>query len=122
MHKLSQNVMLSKHFKRYEFACKCGCGFSTPDPELLALLEKIRVYFNEPVSINSACRCEAHNAAVDGAKNSTHLMGIAADIVVKNVTPNQVESFMMELYPSKHGRSAYNTFTHVDVRENMAHW
>jgi len=121
-HKLDVSANVSKHFKRREFACKCGCGFSTVDGELLLVLESIRSYFNEPVTINSACRCPMHNANEGGRPNSAHLMGIAADIVVKNVSPERVESFLMEMYPDRYGRKGYNTFTHIDVREPFAHW
>ena len=73
---------LSEHFSREEMACKCGCGLDTVDAELLSLLEKIRAHFDRPITINSGCRCEAHNRAVGGSKNSQHLIGRAADIVV----------------------------------------
>ena len=60
----------SKYFKRAEFACKCGCGMDTVDYELVNILDKVREHFGTPVVINSACRCEAHNASVGGAANS----------------------------------------------------
>lgn len=122
MHDLDMDVKVSPHFKRGEFACKCGCGFATPDPELLILLESIREYFGQPIDINSACRCPPHNQNVVGAGNSTHLMGIAADIVVRDTAPAMVEVFMKAAHPDRYGRKAYGTFTHVDVRKNFAHW
>jgi len=122
MHNLDMESQLSPHFKRGEFACHCGCGFATPDAELLQVLEIIRDYFGEPVTINSACRCVDHNRSEGGALNSTHIMGIAADITVKNTSPAQVESFLMEKFPDRYGRKGYKTFTHVDVRLNFAHW
>jgi len=33
---------LSPHFSRHEFACRDGCGYDTPEPELLAALEELR--------------------------------------------------------------------------------
>ena len=51
-------MKLNKYFHRSEFACKCGCGFDTVDTELLKVLTRLRVRFNKPVKITSACRCE----------------------------------------------------------------
>ena len=74
---------MNKYFKRSEFACKCGCGFAPVDNELLEVLSIVRVRFKSPVTINSACRCEAHNESVGGADGSKHKLGIAADIDIK---------------------------------------
>ena len=32
----------SKNFDSSEFACKCGCGYDTPDPELIRMLQVAR--------------------------------------------------------------------------------
>lgn len=112
--------MISKHFKRSEFECSCGCGFASVDVELLDLLEVIRGKFNQPITINSACRCESHNANVGGAKASYHLKGLAADIVVKDVSPEDVYNFVCTYQPNKYGFILYRekNFVHVDVRSN----
>ena len=73
---------LSRNFSRHEFACKCGCGEAEVSPFLIEQLQKLRDYTGEPVRITSGRRCETHNAAVGGAKNSQHLLGLAADISV----------------------------------------
>jgi len=83
--------MKSKYFKREEFACSCGCGFSSVDVELLEVLEDVREHFDSPVTINSACRCETHNKTVGGSNNSMHTKGMAVDIVVSDVTPERVQ-------------------------------
>lgn len=111
--------MLSEHFDRREFACSCGCGFDTVDVELLKMLEKIRVYFGSAVKINSACRCADKNKQVGGSKNSQHLFGRAADIVVDGVSPKDVADFA-ESFADGLGR--YNSFTHIDSRGSKARW
>lgn len=121
-HELIQNTQLTTHFRRSEFACKCGCDFSTPDPELLGVLEIVRTHFGKPVTINSACRCIIHNIDVGGSANSTHMQGIAADIVVKGVSPSDVHKYLSDLYPGRYGLGKYNGFTHIDVREIEARW
>jgi uncharacterized protein YcbK (DUF882 family) len=121
-HELDQEFKLSPHFKRKEFACKCGCGFSLPDAELLSVLEDIRGHFGKPININSSCRCPAHNKAVGGAPNSAHVQGIAADIDVSGVTPYEVQQYALDAYNGKYGIGCYNTFTHIDVRAAKARW
>jgi len=108
---------VSVNFSRSEFACKCGCGFEVVDVQLLKLLEIIRKRYNSPIKINSACRCEPHNESVGGAKGSKHKLGIAADIVVKGVTPSEVFRFVDKFMPNSYGVKAYKPFTHVDVRK-----
>ena len=73
---------LSLHFSKKEFACKDGCGFDTVQPGLIKVLERIRERLRRPVKIVSGCRCAKRNADVDGAKNSAHLRGYAADVKV----------------------------------------
>lgn len=119
---------LSLHFSRTEFACKCGCKFDTVDAELLAVLVKLRDYFNTYVSINSGCRCLKYNKAVGGKSptkysvGSQHLYGRAADISVKGVPTEEVVNYLLRLYPYTLGIGAYRTFTHVDTRGGRARW
>jgi len=113
---------MNKYFERGEWACKCGCGFETVDAELLQVLTDLREAFNEPVTINSACRCESHNAAIGGSAKSKHKLGIAADVVVSNVSPDDVHWYFDNLYPDKYGLGKYNSFTHIDVRRDKGRW
>ena len=113
---------LSTYFKRSEFACKCGCGFDAVDVELLDVLEYLREHFNRPVVINSACRCEAHNRFVKGAKNSIHVRGKAADVRVQGIEPAEVATYLEQKYPDKYGIGRYPSFTHIDVRAIRSHW
>lgn len=106
-------MQISPHFKRPEFACKCGCGFDTVDTVLLEALEAIRSHFASPVIITSACRCIAHNAAVGGSPSSQHLLARAADIYVKEIEPKEVADYAERLGLSI-GR--YDAFTHIDSR------
>ena len=114
--------MDTKHFKDSEFACKCGCGWVKPNSELKAVLELVRCKFNSPVTVNSSCRCESHNAKVGGAPSSQHKLGTAADIVVNGVPPKVVYSYLTSIFPNQYGIGKYNTFTHIDVRSKKARW
>lgn len=113
---------VNEYFKREEFACKCGCGFDSVDVELLKVLTLVRQKFEQPVIINSACRCESHNKKVGGALNSTHKFGKGADIRVKDVPPPDVYDFLTRTFPMSKGLGLYDSWVHVDVRETRARW
>ena len=113
---------ISKHFSRYEFACSCGCQFQTVDSELLQVLEQVREHFEKPVHINSGCRCLEHNTKIGGSKDSKHMQGIAADIVVEEIEPDVVADYLEERFQERYGIGRYTTFTHIDVRPNKARW
>jgi uncharacterized protein YcbK (DUF882 family) len=117
-------MKVSENFSREEFKCKCKkCDFATVDVELIDLLEKIRSHFGDnPVTINSACRCENHNDDVGGSKGSKHKQGIAADIDVKGIHPLKVYGFVDSISIDRYGIGHYPTFTHVDVRPDKARW
>lgn len=115
-------MKVSKHFSREEFACKCGCGFAVVDVKLLEILEAVREHFEQPVTITSSCRCDSHNKSVGGSHGSKHKLGIAADIVVKSVPANFVQSFLRKHVPDSCGIGSYDTFTHIDVRKHKARW
>lgn len=113
---------ISANFNRSEFACKCGCGFAVVDTELLEVLEGVRQYFCEPVSITSGNRCWKHNKKVGGADHSKHALGIAADIKVANVEPQDVYDYLDRIYPDRYGIGLYSGWVHIDVREEIARW
>ena len=116
-------MKLSTHFDRDEFKCKCSkCNFDTVDYELIVVLETMRNHFEQPITINSGCRCARHNANVGGSPISKHLYGLAADIVVKNILAEDVQEYLKTTYPEKYGIGCYNGFTHLDIRQNKARW
>ena len=117
---------ISRNFSRVEFECsptECGCGFDTIDAGLVNILEQVRFKFKQaPVTINSGCRCEAHNFDVGGAVYSKHLKGRAADFVVSGVHADTVADYLIATYPGKYGIGRYNGRTHVDSRDGEARW
>lgn len=121
------NVQLSANLKSNEFACKgVGCCNNVIiDEQLVAYVQKIREHFNAPVTINSGYRCTRHNKAVGGAANSYHTKGMAADIVVKGVTPLEVAKYSESI--GVLGIGLYETakdgyFTHIDTRTKKSFW
>lgn len=113
--------MISEHFSRSEFKCKCEkCDCDTVDAELLQYLETIREHFERPVVITSGHRCPAYNRKVGGGKTSQHLYGRAADIVVKGIPAYLVQEFCEQIKVP--GLGKYEDFTHIDTRSGFARW
>ncbi len=112
--------MLSHHFRRSEFRCKCGCGQDTVDAELITVLEKIRERFGSPILITSGNRCPKYNRSVGGAQHSQHLKSRAADIQIKGITPREAQVWINKWHTGGMGR--YESFTHIDTRNNRVRW
>lgn len=113
---------LSTNFRVSEFACRDGSDAVLVAPRLVMVLQSIRSHFDAAVTINSAYRTPAYNAKVDGAAQSQHCYGTAADITVQGRTPAQVAAYARSIMPDWGGVGVYNTFAHVDVREQRSDW
>lgn len=110
---IAQAEILSTHFDKKEFACKC-CGLYIKNKELLFKLELLRARLNKPIIITSGTRCIKHNKEVGGVSNSQHTKGKAVDIKVKGVNPKLVAQ-----EAKKCGFTwikVYSTWTHIDTR------
>ena len=90
-------MKLSEHFSLEEMI-KSQTGSrkgidNTPGPEVVEnlkqlcenVLEKIRIHFGRPVTVNSGYRGPKLNKAIGGVKNSQHLTGQAADIEIAGI-------------------------------------
>lgn len=120
---MSDDELLSPHFKRSELACR-HCGALTLDPDLLPALERLRLLAGQSITVLDVYRCSAHNAAVGGAPRSEHLTGEAADIRIGDLTPAQMFSLAMQVPAfARGGIGLYSEGTmHVDVRKHAAKW
>lgn len=120
-------TMLTPNFSLRELSCRCGC--TTPEGvtqnlrELARHLEALRAILGRPVTILSGYRCPEHNRKVDGAPMSQHTMGLAADVMVKGMTPGQIKR-AAERVPrfNAGGIGLYRTWVHVDIRGTHARW
>ena len=108
-------IPVAEHFSLHEFACSC-CRTVCLDPVLLARLVKLRIRIGRPISIHSGYRCPRHNQDVDGAGNSYHMKGMAADIAVQGMTPRELKILAEEI--GFGGIGLYTTFLHVDTGPN----
>jgi peptidoglycan hydrolase-like protein with peptidoglycan-binding domain len=107
-----------KHFKRHEFACKCGryCnGYPTEMKKgVLTVLDRTREHFGSPAIVSSGLRCKQHNANVGGVANSRHLSGKAADFCVKGKTAAQVLAYVQNQPETRCAYAIDNSYVHVD--------
>lgn len=111
------NNQLSENFKVKEFACKDGSDKILIDVTFVQThLQDIRSHFGKPVNVNSGYRSLAYNVKVGGAKNSYHMKGRAFDISIKGVTPQEIARYAASI--GVPGVIQYNTFVHVDSRDN----
>lgn len=112
------DVNLSANFVVREFACKDGTDKVLIDLDLVKVLQKIREKLGVPITINSGYRTASHNAKVNGAPNSLHLQGRAADIVAMGKTTLEIAACAESV--GAHGILRYITdnFVHVDTRDN----
>ena len=107
---------VSPHFKAKEFQCKDKSEYLLIASELIEILETIRNHFNAPVTVNSGYRTPSWNSKVNGAPNSYHCKGMAADIVVKGHSSREVAKYADSIM-EQGGVIRYTNFTHIDVRE-----
>ena len=115
------DTYLSKNFKVKEFACKDGSDTILIDSELVTILQNIRDHFNSTVTITSAYRTAEYNATISGAsKNSNHVKGMAADIVISGITPAEVAKYAETI--GVRGIGKYSGFVHVDTRATKYYW
>jgi uncharacterized protein YcbK (DUF882 family) len=115
---------ISKDFSRWEFACKCQCGFDAVDVELIEVLQKLRDYYSRKITITSGCRCLSYNRAKckDSTDNSQHVKAKAADIIIFGIWPVTVYHTLDTFYPERYGLGLYDDFVHIDVRRIKARW
>lgn len=122
----------NKYFKIDEFKCKCGCEMpeGMPSDKLIDLLVDIREHFNKRVKIKSGYRCPKHNKQVGGAPKSRHIVGDAADFVVREVTTKEVFKYVLQKYNNEgcgiainiNPNDEYAGFVHLDTRGYKARW
>ena len=121
---------MTKNFNKSEFESKCGREM--PEEvyhnvvKVANQLQYLRDYLGEPIRINSAYRSPEHNAKVGGVPKSQHLLGKAADIVVKGMKTEFLYQYIEDAISNgemlQGGLGLYDTFVHYDIRGTKARW
>ena len=123
-------MKLSTNFSLAEFASADGTAPSGEVlknlTELAKNLEVLRKHIGQPIRVTSGFRSREHNRKIGGATNSFHVLGMAADIQVSKMTPEQVakaiELLIAEGKMKEGGLGIYRTWVHYDVRGTKARW
>jgi len=123
-------MRITENFSKSEFDSKDGAEM--PEEvyfnivKLANQLQYVRDYLNKPIKINSGYRSPGHNKSIGGVKNSQHVLGKAADIVVSDLTPKIVYQLLDDLMSKgeilQGGLGLYKTFVHYDIRKTKARW
>jgi len=118
---------LSTNFNLSEFQCKDGSVMPSAvriniKRLVASILQPLRDAVGKPITIMSGYRSPAYNRKIGGARHSQHMLGTAADIKIKGMTPKQVAD-KIELLFAPGGLGRYPSFTHVDIRQGRkARW
>jgi uncharacterized protein YcbK (DUF882 family) len=122
-------MLITPHFSLDEFACKDGTSYPAEwiTDRLALLCETLEVIRREagdkPLRILSGYRTPAWNQRVEGSPRSQHVEGRAADIQHPSLTAAQLHSIILLCHGGKKlaalgGLGLYESFVHVDVRQN----
>lgn len=113
------DFQLSENFNLTEFECTHPEHRHVQvDTELVNKLQKLRNRLGLPMKINSAYRCTERNKQVGGAAKSQHLLGKAVDISLHNQKLDIKTIADMAQKIGFKGIGLYDTFIHLDVRNN----
>jgi uncharacterized protein YcbK (DUF882 family) len=123
-------MKLSTNFSLDEFASADGTAPSGDVlknlTELAKNLEVLRKHLGQPIRVTSGFRSKEHNKKIGGATNSFHVLGIAADIQVSKMNPEQIakaiELLISEGKMKEGGLGVYRTWVHYDIRGTKSRW
>jgi len=114
------DIKIAEYFSLYEFECPC-CRRVMLFPNLLARLDHLRRVINRPIYVNSGYRCKEENHKVGGVPGSYHLLGMAADIHVKDFLLSDLLTIAQEIGFNGIGFYEEKDFLHLDVRPGPKH-
>lgn len=109
-----------KYFTLDEFDCpSLPNSGKNMDSSFLAKLEQAREIAGIPFKITSGYRTKEHNAEVGGVPNSSHLIGVAADIAVSGGADRYI--ILSALIKAGFKRiGVAKTFIHCDTDSNKS--
>ena len=118
----TEKSVVVTNFTLNEFKCSCGCTENHTKMDLLRALQVVRDMMDEPIAISSGYRCLEHNRSVGGKDTSSHIQGLAADIVV----PDSGYAFRLleTIFVSRrfkrigYGKMGNTLILHVDIDAN----
>jgi Peptidase M15 len=87
--------------------------------KVVGLANQISRHFKRPIQVVSGCRSRAHNARINGARNSWHMRCMAMDIRVEGVSKSALIAYARKM-PGRGGVGTYcrQSFIHIDAGPN----
>lgn len=109
-----------KHFKKSEFACKCGGKYckgypAEPQEKLIKVAERVREHFGKPATVTSGIRCTRHNANEGGVSNSRHLSGKAMDFCIQGVSGATLLAYVQKQPEIRYAYIISGNYVHMDI-------
>jgi len=89
---------------------------------LLKKLVELRAIIKRPIYITSGYRCAEYNQKIGGVVNSYHLIGLAADIKVKDINLIELLEVCESICFAGIGFYEKKNFLHLDVRPSKHFW
>lgn len=130
---------ITPHFNINEFKCKAN-GEMLLNAQVIdhiRRLEKMRIWYNRPMIVNSGYRTLEYNLKIGSSSKSKHILGIATDIALplsefsafskrrKEQFFQNIKNKWMELCEEDGlggGVGFYDSFFHLDSRKVAAFW
>ena len=110
---------ITRNFSRWEFACKCKCGFDAININLVHRLQVVRDILNVEIEITSGCRCWDHHVEIYKKlgkippRNSCHLDGTGVDWTVEGEEKFMEAGRLLANWSG--GFHQYSDFIHCDI-------
>lgn len=109
-----------KHFKKEEFACKCGGKYCKgypvePQLKLIRVADTIREKAGREAVVTSGIRCQKHNANVGGVSNSRHLSGKAMDFRIEGWTSTKLLAEVKKHSEIRYAYAIDGQHVHMDI-------
>jgi uncharacterized protein YcbK (DUF882 family) len=92
------DIKISADFSLREYECPC-CHAVKVHPKLAACCQRLRDAVGQVVTLKSAYRCQAHNAAVGGKDASFHMDGMAADPTCAGLSKRDLAEKCLTIFP-----------------------
>lgn len=110
------DILRCENFKLAEFVRQGDTPGEREIMNLIALanrLQLMRDIFAKPITITSGFRGPEHNQKIGGSAGSLHLLGMAADIQVQDMEPDDVFDKLNDIWSG--GLGLYDYHVHVDI-------
>jgi hypothetical protein len=121
---IKKDKYISKSFRASEFRCKCRrpeCDAIAMNPFFIEKLQSLRDSWGLPLIINSGSRCSYWNALLNGAPDSQHVLGLAADIHLESPEHGPKLAALAEKV-GMGGIGIGLSFIHVDAGPDGRRW